>query len=119
RKNGTLARRSPDNSHRSPVSSSHTPIWQHHVLNKGRSTPMNTLAPSIRACPTASGTNRRSRRYKSVWKTVLGTDDKKRKVMYFESKVKGMKECCAAQTSATDAIARPVLRPRTLKRGSR
>ena len=51
--------------------SSPHPPWQrpHHALTNGRSTPISTLAPSITACAIASGTNRRSRRYKSVWKT--------------------------------------------------
>jgi hypothetical protein len=36
-----------------------------HAVNCGRRTPISTLAPSIRACAIASGSNRRGRKYKS------------------------------------------------------
>ena len=81
-----------------------------HVLNSGRSTPTSTLPPSIRACATANGIRRRSRRYKSVWKTVFGTDDNRRKAIKVASKVNGMKTCCSDQANATNTIARLVLR---------
>ena len=77
-----------------------------HALNNGRSAPISTVAPSIRVCEIANGTNRRSRRYTNVTKIDSGTGDNSRKAMNLASKVKGMNECCNDQTTATIPIAR-------------
>jgi DNA-binding transcriptional ArsR family regulator len=102
---------------RTPGACSPHTLWRRapHALTNG----ISTVAPSIRACAIANGTNRRSRRYKSVWKTEFGTDANNRYAMNFASKVNGMKACCMDQANATTAIATLVLRQRTWKRGSR
>src|SRR5919199_38825 len=101
-------------------SSPHVP-WQRplHAFNNGTSTGISTVAPSIRACAIANGTNLRSRRYKSVSKTENGTDPNSRNAMNLASKVNGMKACCMDQANATTAMATLVLRKRTWKRDTR
>jgi hypothetical protein len=78
-----------------------------------------TAAPSIKAWATASGSNRRSRRYTKVSKTADSGDASNRYAMNFASKVSGMKACCKDQTNPTTTIAALVLRKRTWNRESR
>lgn len=84
-----------------------------YLLSAGRSTPINTLAPSSRACAITNGINRRSRRYMRVENIENGSGDNARKSMNFASKVNGMKACCNDHANATSATARLVLRERT------
>jgi hypothetical protein len=58
---------------------------------RGQARGISTVAPSIRACAIASGTSRRSRRYRSVSKMANGGDDNSRYAMNLVSKVRGMK----------------------------
>jgi len=61
------------------------------------------------ACAIATGITRRSRRYKSAWKTETGTGANSRYAMNFASNVSGMSACCIDQTTTTTAIT--ALRP--------